>query len=173
MTAYVHRADRSANLAPAAQARHRPRRARREGPDCNALGERLAGDGASLWELRWSPFYGPINGPLVGGGSRKTLNERIGLLGVVMVHALRASAPADSDWSISLKCDPDGSPLRLKMSRGAEECAVPIRLERRSLVIGGRRVFLAGSGATMSALRALAAEMGIFFGAPMRAAEVS
>lgn len=173
MTAYLHRADRTKGITPAAQARHRPRRARREGPDCNALGERLAGDGASLWELRWSPFYGPINGPLVGGGSRKTLNQRIGLLGVVMVHALRASTPADAAWSISLKCTDDGAPLALLMAKGDDEESVPVRLERRSLVIGGRRVFLAGSGATMSALRALAAEMGIFFGAPMRAAEVS
>lgn len=169
MTAYIHRVDRVKGITPATQARRRPGRTRRDAPEASLLADNLAEDAARLWDARWSPWYGGTGGPLVGGASRKTLQERIGLLGVVLVHGLRASTPADAAWSISLKCTDDGAPLALLMAKEDDEESVPVRLERRSLLIGGRRVFLAGSGATMSALRALAAEMGAYFGAPVRA----
>lgn len=173
MTAYLHRVDRVRGVTPATQARRRPSRTRREGPEATHMAETLAGEAGTMWEGRWGAFYGMLASPMVGGASTKTLAQKVGLGVVCLVHALRSAAPAGASWAIRLTSDEAGAPVALELDRDGEVITVPVRLDRRSLRVGGHSVFLAGKGATRGVLDALAREVAAFFGAPMRAAEVS
>lgn len=167
MTAYIHRVDRVKGTTPATQARRRPGRTRRDVPEATHMAEQLATDAVVMWE-RWEPWYAPLSAPMIGGASRKSISEKLGLMCVTLTHALRAAAPPGAAWRTSLRLDDSGAPIGVLMAKGDDAFTVPVRLERRSLVIGGRRVFLVSRGAALAALEALAGEAGAYFGAPLR-----
>ncbi|MBW0151369.1 MAG: hypothetical protein KXJ53_09170 [Phenylobacterium sp.] len=155
-------------ITPATQARRRPGRTRRDAPEATHMAEQLASEAGAMWEGRWAAFYGLLASPLVGGTSRKTIGEKLGLMCVTLTHALRAAAPPGAAWRTSLRLDDSGAPIGVLMAKDDDAFTVPVRLERRSLVIGGRRVFLVSRGAALAALEALAGEAGAYFGAPLR-----
>jgi hypothetical protein len=169
---YVNVARSVSNATPIEQDRAAPPAARRRsGPDCGLLADQIFAAAKSLWDDRWGAFYGPTARAIVGGASKKTVAEKIGLAAVVTAIALRAATPTGARWDAELRTDQDDQPLRLVFTRTDPEArhALPVRLHPRFVTVGAQsRVQLSASGAVASALRAMAAEAGAFFGSPVR-----
>lgn len=161
---YLHRATITD---PAAAKRAR---APAEGPDCVELAATAEAHVIELWAARWAAFYGALLGPLIGLASKKSVEDRVGLIVVALAAVINALQAPGAGWRVELMRHPDNSPRAMILTRADMDArlAIPIRLEGRNVRVGERRISLGSSNAGRDVLRLLTDAAGGFFGAARR-----
>lgn len=163
---------RSAVSSPVQEDRRPVQRGRRRGGlTCVEIADKLAEAAGIYWADKYAASYGALLS-LVGSGSAKPVERRIGLMVVCLAVILINTAPPGARWDVDLTTTANGQPVRLVMHRDDVRHAVPVRLDARTLKVGGQEpVTLTTRDAGTKSMRAFAAEIAAFFGAPVRSTE--